>query len=294
MTSKYPIRGIEMKHHKCFVLAFVIIVLIALASTTAPAQETMEKDASGLPTVRVILDKYVQALGGYEMLESRSSLHYISNGYSSQGQKFVYEVYQVEGKFYARFDFDNGRVIERGVRTNGGRTRKGRRTGVAWESKDGFLREMDGDEREEYLRRRSTVSTATTLQTSYESIECYSVEFINGKKVYKLVFVDFEGTEIERYYDADTGLLVRRVCIEEFNNQRQRLVRDYFNYEKIGDFTVSKKQTVSQENGVQWVYEIELYEVDIKVPRGTFDVPKSIAASFAKANMGQQLEKEQK
>jgi hypothetical protein len=132
------------------------------------------------------------------------------------------------------------------------------------------------------------------LQTSYESIECYSVEFINGKKVYKLVFVDFEGTEIERYYDADTGLLVRRVCIEEFNNQRQRVVRNYFNYEKVGDFTVSKNQTVTQESGVQWVYEIELYEVDIKVPRGTFDVPKSIAASFAKANMGQELEKEQK
>ena len=273
---------------------FVISVLIALAATSAPAQEELEKDASGLPTVRVILDNYIQALGGYEMLESRSSVYFVSNGYSTHGQKFVYEAYQAEGKFYARYDFDDGRVIERGVRTNGGRTRKGRRAGMAWESKDGVLREMDGDEREEYLRRRSTVSTATTLMTSYESIECHSVEFINAKKVYKLIFVDFEGTEIERYYDAETGLLVRRVCIEEFSNQRQRVVRDYFDYEKVGDFTVSKKQTVTQASGTQWIYEIDLYEVDIKVPRGTFDVPKSIAASFAKANMGQQLEKQQK
>jgi len=54
---------------------------------------------------------------------------------------------------------------------------------------------------------------------------------------------------------------------------------------------VSNKQTVTQPNGTQWVYVIDLYEVDIKIPRDTFQVPKSIAASCAKSNMGQQPER---
>lgn len=278
----------------CLLATGIFIAVIVLESTPVLAQSNEEKDASGLPTVRVVLDRYIQALGGYEMLESRRSLHFISKGTNTHGSTFTYEAYQVEGKFHSRFDFDDGRVIERGVRTDGGRTRTGNRTGVAWEISNGLLREMEGDEREEYLRRRSTVSGATALLTSYESIECHSVEFIGDKKVYKLLFVDFEGTEIERYYDAESGLLVRRVCIEEFGTRRERVVRDYQNYEQIGDFMVSKKQTVTQARGDRWIYEIDVYEVDIRVPRGTFDVPKTIAAALAKANMGQKVENEKK
>ena len=57
---------------------------------------------------------------------------------------------------------------------------------------------------------------------------------------------------------------------------------DYYDYEQVGEYVISKKQVVNQSDGSVWTYEMELYEVDTKIPRGTFDIPKPMALSIAR------------
>lgn len=265
---------------------FVVTAFVSLFAVSGTAQDnglSQPQEELVFPTAEEIIDRHIQAIGGYEMLASRKSIHFISAGHSSQGSTFDYEVYQAEGRFSSRFDFNDGSVIERGVYSNGKQDPDGKRLGHAWEIKNGGFREIVAEERQEYLRRRSSITSVTRLFSYYKSIEFGSSESIDGREAYKLIFTDHDGKEIERYYDAKTGLLTRQICHEAMSSGKTRVVRDFLEYERIGEFVVSKKQVISQDNGIQWVYQIKFYEVDEKIPRGTFALPSSISDSIAKS-----------
>jgi hypothetical protein len=259
---------------------FFSTLLVGFISNSAIAQD--DEDEFVFPTAQEVIDKYIQALGGYEVLASRENVHYISNGHSSHGSVFTYEVYQAEGKFCSRFDYQDGRILERGIRTNRQHNDDGTRKGFAWETTNGVFREMIADERQEYLRRRSSVTSVTRLFDYYKSIEFDSTDAIDGREVNALILTDHNGKKVKRYYDVETGLLRRQECEEAFSHKNIHVVRDYYDYEQVGEYMISKKQVVTQSDNSVWTYEIELYEVNTKVPRETFAIPKPMALSIAK------------
>ena len=68
---------------------------------------------------------------------------------------------------------------------------------------------------------------------------------------------------------------MRRVAVEEFNNQKQLVTRDRFNWEKLGDTMIARDRTVSW-SGNQYKYKIETFEIDIKIPKEIFETPKIV------------------
>jgi len=271
-----------------FLIYTLALAFFSASVLNAQTESEESDDEFVFPTAQEVIDKYVRAVGGYELLGSRENIHYISNGYSSHGSVFVYEVYQAEGLFSARFNYEDGSVIERGIRTDKTLNEDGSRAGHAWEISRGSFREMIGDERQEYIRRRSSVTAVARLFEYYQSIEFDSTDAIDGREINALVFTDHNGKEIKRYYDAETGLLRRQICDESLSNRNMSVVRDYLNYERVGDYMISKKQVVTQSSGSVWTYEIELYEVDARIPKGTFDLPMSIKQSIAQAEAEKQ------
>jgi len=267
-----------MKFAHCLSLMSMFLMVLMTQDPAKPVAASAE-----LPSARKVIEKYIQARGGYETLESRTNVHFRANGTSTNGSPFVYEVYQAEGMFHAQFTYDDGRVVERGANTLGRFTANGERDGIVWErTQGGVIREIKGDERQEYLRRRSSVSSSTRWLETFQSIECVSIERINDRDAYKLHFLEHNGGELYRYFDVETGLCLRRVAVEEFNNRQQTVVRDYSNYQRIGEFLVSKKH-IATYGSSRYVYEMDLYEVDVKIPKGMFDVPRSIAPKVVKA-----------
>lgn len=239
--------------------------------------EDGESDRS-LPTAEKVLDRAMLAAGGYEVIGSESSTHWISKGSSSQGAEFVYEYYQAKGKFFSKFTYEDGRIIERGVISDGTLTKDGKRAGFAWEIVNGgSVREMKGDELQEYLRRRTKIKKSEAKENRFKSAKCVAIESVRGEDAYKLVLVDHDGTELEKFYSVKTGLCIRRVCNEEFGGSLKLVTRDYFDYRQVGERMVSHFQTVSYNYEI-WEYRTSLFESNIDIPEGTFDVPKAIEA----------------
>lgn len=256
----------------------LIFCLLAIALVTSPFQETekaQSKDVEKTPSAKKIIDKYVLALGGYEELESRTSIHWRANGKTSDGETFVFEAWQGAGKYACRFERSNGTFYTRGVWSDGSLDENKQRTGFAWEESNGSVVEKTDEELQEYLRRRTYVTSAPTWLRDCKSVKCIGVELVHDKKAYRVEMIDHNDTLIDLFFDAESGLLLRRVCIEAFGGTTQEVIRDRFNYKKIGNTMVPMKETISWRNSV-YVYENEFFKVNEKLAKGTFGVPAMI------------------
>lgn len=243
-----------------------------------------------LPCAEKVLERAILASGGYEVLGTESTSHWISHGSSTSGTDYVYEYYKAKGKFFSRFTYASGRIIERGVFSDGTLKADGKRSGFAWETINGGpVREMQGNELQEYLRRRTSVKKNEAKDTRFKSAKCVGNETINGQATYQLLLVDHDGTEIQKFYDVETGLVARRICSEEFNGRSQEVTRDYFDFKLVGQQMVSHRQTVSYGSEV-WTYTTKLFETDVEIPDGTFQIPDSLKAKIEQAVAAAKIE----
>ena len=229
-----------------------------------------------LPSAKRILKKYVKAMGGYEVLGSVQSAHYVMKGTSNSGYELECEQYQIKGSYHCRY-LNDGMNITRGVWADGTLNKEGVRTGFAWQQIDGFdMTEMVGEELQEYLRRRTRVMSSPFWEDDFKTIKCIAKTEIRGIPAYQLRFTDHNEREIDRFFDIRTGYLLRRKAIEAFNGRQQEVTREYMDHQKLeGGFVIARKQSISHNDRVdQW--EIVTAEFDIEIPDGIFEVPDSI------------------
>ena len=252
-----------------------------MPATQDQAKSGSETEDSTLPSAEEVVDKYVHALGGYEILESRNKIRHSYNA-SFNGSPFHIEAYQCEGKYYSQSTFPDGRVTQRGFLTDWKTDRNGARGGVGWENRDGVVREMTTKELQEYIRRRGYCCPAPMLLRIYENVKCESIEQVNGFDAYQLRFVDHDGTEVRILFDVETGFYVRRIVVEEFDGSTHEVVRDYLDYARMGGCLVPTKLTTKSPNS-ETIYELESFEADVKIPKKTFDLPPTIAEKTANA-----------
>lgn len=266
-----------------FVVGFLDNGLMAQDSSSSQSFVEPEKQSTEkLPDAESILEDAILAAGGYEVLGSISNWHSVSDGVSGHGEVYTYEFYQTEGNFFSRFSYEDGRVFERGVVSDGTLTKDGKRSGFAWHVTGGIVCEMHGDELQEYLRRRTSLKSGQAKDKRFKSATCVGREKINGKDAYKLLLVDHDGTTIKKYYDVESGLVLRRTCDEEFGGRKTEVVRNYFDYEMVGQQMVSKRQTVAYAGQV-WKYTTKVYETDIEIPEHIFEIPAELALKIEKA-----------
>lgn len=255
-------------------LPFLFIAFfLLLAPVQERDQETSKKPK--LPSAKSIINKYVMALGGYEQLESRESAHWKYKVTSSKGDNYTFEAFQIEGQYFCRTEKNSELWYTRGVWTDGTRNADGLRNGFAWHLYRDSLLERQDDELQEYLRRRTFVTSSPHWLRDYASVKCVGVEFVNDTECYQLQLIDHNDTVIDLFFDAKTGLLRRRKCIEPFNNTTQLVERDMSDYVKVGDTLIAMNQTIKWDNIVK-TYEFEFHNFNVKIPKGTFEIPPAI------------------
>ena len=82
---------------------FVLCNYFAWLFSHSVIAQNDNEDEFVFPTAQQVIDKYIQALGGYEVLASRENIHYVSNGHSSHGSVYTYEVYQGRREIHLAF-----------------------------------------------------------------------------------------------------------------------------------------------------------------------------------------------
>jgi hypothetical protein len=152
------------------------------------------------PTAEQILARYTEALGGTAAIEKLKSRSMKGTWLTRDGITLGYEVYQVApDRIYTVLNTPRQGVIERGF--NGT---------TAWERSSRGLRDIEGIELF-YLKRYPDIFKDIKLQGQFTRLNFRGNDKLDGKDVYLLVGTGIDGKGERLYFDAQTGLLLRRI-----------------------------------------------------------------------------------
>ena len=154
-----------------------------------------------MPTADQVLDKYTAALGDTATIEKITSRVMKGNWLAPNGATVGYEVYQVApSRIYAVLNTPRQGVIERGY--NGT---------VGWEKRQNGIREIEGEQLAYLLRYPGMVTGGAKLKTMFTRVGFGGKDKIDGRDVFVLRATTADNKRERLFFDAQTGLLVRRV-----------------------------------------------------------------------------------
>ncbi|MFK7766915.1 MAG: hypothetical protein AB8B55_06805 [Mariniblastus sp.] len=249
-----------------FTLNFLLAISVCLVAQNAEAQEEDSKSEFGeLPPAREVMDRYIEALGGYEVLESIQTMHSISKGYSESGN-FTYEIYRGVGKSRSKYVYESGSTTERGFAD-----------GVAWEIlSGGAIRSMTGEELADFELKNKYPLRAPYWSEQFKKIELDGIERAGGSECYKIKLTRDNGDETIKHFDIESGLLIRNESKESFSSTTHQVIREFEDYRTVGETKIAHKQTIRFADSV-FVFNSELEEYDQHIPAGTFVLPPAMA-----------------
>ena len=175
-------------------------------SMPLPTPEPRQQPSAGqgqqretLPTAEQVLDKYYQALGGAAAINKLKSRVMKGTLTTANGADLGYELYQSGPEMVlATITTPQMGVIERGFNGSAG-----------WEKSTKGVREL-GAEEVTYLRRYPDLYKDIKLTDQFSRISVAGKPKIDGRDVYVLRATTTGGKREQLYFDAETGLLIRR------------------------------------------------------------------------------------
>lgn len=176
----------------------VSVPIISRGEQKPDAQTQAAKADALLPSVEQVLEKYVRALGGREALARLTTRVVKGSRVGADGVLVPEEIYQkAPDKMFVKttypsITFTSGFDGER-----------------AW-SRDGKGTDQLNDEFAEALRREAEFYNGVRMRELYPKLNVVGRETIDGRETY-VVGAPASDRDVERFYfDAQTGLLVRR------------------------------------------------------------------------------------
>lgn len=160
----------------------------------APAQPQRE----AMPSADQILDKYHQAVGGPAVIEKLKSRVMKGTLTTADGTDLGYELSQSGPEMVLAVITTQRGAVERGFNGTAG-----------WEKSPGGLRELGSGELY-YLRRYPDIYKDLKLKDQFTRINVAGKPKIDGRDVYLLRATTAGGKREQLFFDAETGLLVRR------------------------------------------------------------------------------------
>lgn len=165
------------------------------------AVEERPKQPEKKPTIDEILDKYTKALGGQENLAKISSRTIKASRVEPDGKTVETEdIWQKGGKLLISTAYPKTVVSESYDGT------------TAWKRAGANDIVLKSDEAEQ-IKRNAQLLAAADLKTVYQKLDFRFVDKIDGKEVYLVTGTLADNSRERLYFDAQTGLLVRRVAL---------------------------------------------------------------------------------
>jgi photosynthetic reaction center cytochrome c subunit len=188
-------------HHGQTHPASVPALPIPEAAPRPAAAETKPGELKpAVPTADQILAKYTEALGGSAAIDKLKTRSMKGEWLTSNGLTWGYEVYQSgPDKIYVVLTTPKQGVFERGFNGSAG-----------WEKSTHGLRALEGQELA-VLRRYPDLFKDIKLKEQFSRLTFGGKDKINDREVYVLRGVATDNRRERLYFDAETGLLVRRV-----------------------------------------------------------------------------------
>ncbi|MGI9035206.1 MAG: c-type cytochrome [Pyrinomonadaceae bacterium] len=166
----------------------------------APPPEPRPKQPDIKPTIDQILMKYETAVGGKENLAKITSRAISANRVEPDGKTIEpEEILQKGDKLLIITKYPSATVTESFDGAN------------AWKRVNAENKILKPDEIEQ-IRRNAQIFAFTDLKTIYPKMDYRLTDKIDGREVYLVLATTADNQRERLYFDADTGLLVRRVA----------------------------------------------------------------------------------
>lgn len=226
-----------------------------------------------LPNAEEIIEKNLKAIGGRDAYEK------IRNQKTEMTAKMITMGMNIKVTTYKERPDKNYTIADMGAM---GKSRSGSNGKIAWEINPFTgTRILEGEQLAAKLLENS-FDGPDTWKKMYKSVKAEGIEDINGKACYKVVYTQNTGSPITKYYDRDSYLDVKTVS-EGKNPQGTIKVEQFFeDYKETGGVLFPRKVNVNiMENPFQTI-TIDSIETNIKMPKGTFDLPEEIKTLIKK------------
>jgi hypothetical protein len=206
------------------------------------------------PTADQILAKYTEALGGAAMIDKLKTRSMKGTWVTSDGISLGYEVYQsAPNKLFTILNTPKQGVFERGFN---GQT--------AWEKSTRGVRDLEGTQLF-YLTRYPDLFKDIKLQGQFSRLSFRGKDKIDGRDVYLLVGNGTDGKGERLYFDAQTGLLVRRITS---TTTMVGLIPEQVDYEDYRDVDGMKVPFTIRVSSIDsfWSSTRKFTEIKLNVP----------------------------
>jgi hypothetical protein len=221
----------------CSVMCFVLALSFSYITFGTAARNTP------LPKAKEIVERYDQALGGRDALQSHTSS-------TMRGTIEVHEagnVAKIPFVYYAAAPF---RRLEKVTLPNGaGEILNGFDGETAWSvDPQNGAKVYEGDERES-TKRDADFYYALNELSWFKSMETVGAEEFEGQACYRLHGINNWNKSNDHFYDRETGLLAGY----EFDSELGQTHEIFSEYKKLDGVLVPTKQTVKvKKSGGSW------------------------------------------
>ena len=189
-----------------------------------------------LPSGQEVVDAYVNAKGGAELLKKTTSY------------RMLVEI-RLDGKKTADSEIMQSGRCHLTIHTLPDESKLSHGTDgrIAWiTDKEGVAYPLEGSQRRDYLRHNTTVHEALEWPNQFHEIQCVGTQQINGKATYEVQFKPAKGHTIVRFFEVDSGLFVREV--QQLDVPGTQSISDLSDYRRVDGVLVSHRRTVQVEN----------------------------------------------
>lgn len=242
---------------------------VARASAAAAAPDLKsEMGDNGLPTVRAILARFVDAIGGEKALRAHSS--------STAKGRFVLAAMGVEGELTIKAAAPN--KVHQIIETPMGSMETGYDGTVGW-SVNPFTGDsiLDGTALAA-ARAQAEFLGPLNYDAHYPTQETLEETEFNGQAAYKVRLVDSAGGETIQYYARDSSLLVGTEATQEGPQGAAEVTIMISDYKDFGGVLTATKQVMSvQGMDIENVIESVTYD---NLTDSDFELPASIQSKL--------------
>ncbi|MCG3122620.1 MAG: hypothetical protein GIKADHBN_01012 [Phycisphaerales bacterium] len=239
--------------------------------TKAPAAA---QPAEGLPEFKEIQARFIEALGGEDALRNVTSRTSKANfDIPAQNMKGTVVSFQKNDAMFAEMELA-GMKMESGYAD-----------GVVWQ-RNPMAGPMliEGPEREEMIKE-ADLQSELDLGKYFSSMQVTGTADVDGKKAYKVEMTPIKGEKHTRFYDAESGLLVKIEAVRDMQGSKVPTTTRLLDYRQVDGVKIPFKMVQTMMN-IESSMVIESLEINKDIAEDKLSLPADIKALVEKKKSG--------
>jgi hypothetical protein len=244
------------------VVAKLPIALAAMGFAVLVAFPAYAED----PTAAEVVQKYIDATGGKEALEKINSIEIHGKmEISSFGLTADMVVYQTKDAFLLTIALPGaGDIVQ------------GRKGDLAWGPRvDGSVAKLEGKEKEQLMQNARICEQLSWVKYDGE-ITVKGAADVEGKPAWHLEFKPKSGNPVERFFDQESGLLVKASMDAATEVGDVATVSHYSDYREFAGTKMSCQMIQDIEGQGEFKFVYDDVKVNGNIPESRFDPPAGI------------------